>query len=94
MSANLISLFGGALVTLGGLWLTSRLSETRERGKCFREKEAERILDLQERAGYALELAFEQKAGEECAEDFKDLMAQLRADAGRFRRYPELFKSR
>jgi len=93
MSANLISLFGGSLVTLGGLWLTSRLSETRERSKYFREKEAERILDLEERAGFALELAFEQKAGEDYAENFKDLMAQLRADAGKLRRYPELSKA-
>jgi len=89
----LVSASVGSLFSLAGLFVSSWLNEKSEKRRKLWERESERILKVEERAGIIVELCHSQPAGREASSELNGLLGQLHQDVGRLRRYPELSRA-
>lgn len=96
MAPEMFTLTGtviGALITFGSQWLNNHLAINKEQQKLLWEKELDRLMELEETAGIAQELALSYESPELIEAEFKPLYDKLRLSAGRFGRYPDLAKA-
>lgn len=96
MSTEVVTLIAAiiaALTSIGSLLLNTRLAIRKEQRMLLWEKELDRLVELEEMAGIAQELALSYASAQVLEAEFKPLHDKLRHSAGRFGRYPDLAKS-
>ena len=81
-----VSFFTALITPTVSSWLTGR----REKDYHFWQREVERIVALEERAGMTAQLVSAQLPGGEISPELRNLLDELRLDAGRFKRYSAL----
>ena len=87
---TLIAALIAALTSIVTLGLNTRLAILKEKRMLLWQKELDRLLELEETAGVAQEIALSYASAEVLEKEFPPLHDQLRHAAGRFGRYPEL----
>jgi len=87
---TLIAALIAALTSVITLGLNSRLVLLREKRMLLWQKELDRILEVEEVAGKAVEIALSHSSSEVIEAEFVPLHSWLRHAAGRFSRYKEL----
>lgn len=89
-TVTLIAAIIAALTSVVTLWLNARLAILKEKRLLLWQQELERIIELEEIAGVAQELALSYASPEVLDREFSPLHDKLRHSAGRFGRYPGL----
>ena len=96
MSAQEATLIAAAIAALSSvvtLFLNARFALLKEQRLLLWQKELDRLLETEELAGQAQELAKSYSGPEVLKEEFPPLHDQLRQRAGRLGRYPELVQA-
>lgn len=91
-TATLIAALIAALTSIVTLGLNTRLTILKEKRLLLWQKELDRLMELEELAGLAQEIALSYASPESLETEFPPLHNQLRHAAGKFGRYPELSK--
>jgi hypothetical protein len=87
---TLIAAVIAAITSVAGLILNSKLLINREKLMLLWQKELDRIFDLEEIAGTAVEIATTHKDSDRLTKYFLPIYDKLDEASGRFGRYPEL----
>ena len=88
--ATLIAALVAALTSIVTLGLNTRLAILKEKRMLLWQQELVRLLELEELAGMAQELAGSYSSPEVLEKEFRPLHDRLRQASGRFGRYPSL----
>lgn len=91
--ASLVGAAVGAIFSIAGMVVNSWLTLSRERLQLAWEKEVDRIIELEERAGKVVEFATSYRGIEEIIERTREQYQQLEIDAGRFRRHKGIMQA-
>ncbi|MFZ3516628.1 hypothetical protein LC147_26520 [Vibrio harveyi] len=90
---TLIAAVIAALTSIFSLILGSSLALSREKKKLVWEKQIERITALEEQVGITQEIILRHSSAEQIRIAYLEVSEDLKLQAGRFAKYPELAKS-